>query len=162
MSRTTKLADAGAPRVLEFIETRVPAPGPHEVRIKVKAIGIGRADSMWRNDQYIEPVKFLAGLGYDAAGSVDAVGKDVTDFAAGDAVSTISAFSQNQYFTYGEVILVPAYAVVKHPKSLSFIEAAAIWMMFTAACGALIADANSSPFKEGPVSAAPIRSKSCP
>jgi NADPH:quinone reductase-like Zn-dependent oxidoreductase len=155
MSRTTKFAEAEGPEVLEFSETQVPAPGPHEVRIKVTAIGINRAESMWANDQYIEPVKFLAGLGYDAAGIVDAVGKDVTDFAAGDTVSTISAFSQNQYFTYGEVILVPDYAVVKHPKWLSFIEAASIWMMFIAACGALIADAKSSPFKKGPVSAAP-------
>jgi NADPH:quinone reductase-like Zn-dependent oxidoreductase len=111
------------------IETQVPAPGPHEVRLKITAVGINRAESMWRKDQYIEPVKFLAGLGYDAAGIVDAVGKDVTDFAAGDTVSTISAFSQSPYFRYGEVILVPDYAAVKHPKSLSFIEAVSIWMM---------------------------------
>ena len=97
---------------------------------------------MWRNDKYIEPVKFPAGLGYEAAGIVDAVGKDVTDLAVGDAVSTIPAFSLNQYFTYGEVILVPNYAVVKHPKSLSFIEAASVWMMFITAYGALIQDAK--------------------
>jgi NADPH:quinone reductase-like Zn-dependent oxidoreductase len=142
MSRTIKFAKAGGPEVLEFIETQVPAPGPHEVRIKVKAIGINRAESMWRNDKYIEPAKFPAGLGYDAAGIVDAVGKDVTDFAVGDAVSTIPAFSMNQYFTYGEVILVPDYAVVKHPESLSFVEAASVWMMFITAYGALIVDAN--------------------
>ena len=40
MSRTIKFAKAGGPEVLEFIETQVPAPGPREVRIKVKAIGI--------------------------------------------------------------------------------------------------------------------------
>jgi NADPH:quinone reductase-like Zn-dependent oxidoreductase len=144
MSRTIKFAKSGGPEVLEFIETQVPAPGPHEVRIKVEAIGINRAESMWRNDKYVEPVKFPAGLGYDSAGIVDAVGKDVTDFAAGDAVSTIPAFSMNQYFTYGEVILVPEHAVVKHPKSLSFVEAASVWMMFLTAYGALIVDAKVS------------------
>jgi NADPH:quinone reductase-like Zn-dependent oxidoreductase len=142
MSRTIKFATAGGPEVLEFIEMQVPAPGPHEVRIKVKAIGINRAESMWRNDKYTEPAKFPAGLGYEAAGIVDAVGNDVTDFAVGDAVSTIPAFSLNQYFTYGEVILVPCYAVVKHPKSLSFVEAASVWMMFITAYGALIQDAK--------------------
>src|SRR6266581_4874967 len=111
LSRTIKFAQAGAPEVLEFIETQVPAPGPREVRIKVKAIGINRAESMWRNDKYIEPVKFPAGLGYEAAGVVDAVGKDVTDVAVGDAVSTVPAFSLNQYFTYGEVIVAPVHAV---------------------------------------------------
>ena len=77
MSRTIKFAKAGGPEVLEFVEVQVPAPGPNEVRIKVKAIGINRAEAMWRIDDYIEPVKnFPAGLGYEAAGIVDAVGKE--------------------------------------------------------------------------------------
>src|SRR5712664_1721943 len=124
MSRTIKFAQAGGPEVLEFIEMQVPAPGPHEVRIKVKAIGINRAESMWRNDKYVESPIFPAGLGYDSAGIVDAVGKDVADFAVGDKVSTIPAFSLNQYATYAEVILAPDHAVVNHPESLSFVEAA--------------------------------------
>ncbi len=142
MSRTIKFAKAGGPEVLEFIETPVPTPGPREVRIKVKAIGINRAESMWRNDKYTEAVQFPAGLGYEAAGVVDAVGKDVVGFTVGDAVSTIPVFSMNKYFTYGEVILVPDFAVVKHPESLSFVEAASVWMMFIAAYGALIFDAQ--------------------
>src|SRR5258708_7922086 len=142
MSRTIKFAQAGGPEVLEFIEMEVPAPGPHEVRIKVKAIGINRADSMWRNDRYVESPILPAGLGYDSAGIVDAVGKDITDFAVGDTVSTIPAFSLNKYFTYGEVILAPDHAVVKHPESLSFVEAASVWMMFITAYGALVFDAQ--------------------
>src|ERR1700676_3918939 len=142
MSRIIKFAKAGGPEVLEFIEMQVPAPGPHKIRIKVKAIGINRAESMWRHDKYVEAVKFPAGLGYDAAGIVDAVGKDVTGFAVGDAVSTIPAYSLNKYFTYGEVILAPDHAVVKHPESLSFVEAASVWMMFITAYGALVFDAH--------------------
>jgi NADPH:quinone reductase-like Zn-dependent oxidoreductase len=142
MPRTIKFAQAGGPEVLEFIETQVPAPGPHEVRIEVKAIGINRADSMWRNDKYVESPIFPAGLGYDAAGIVNAVGKDVTGFAVGDAVSTIPAFSLNKYSTYGEIILAPDHAVVKHPAALSFVEAASVWMMFLTAYGALVFDAQ--------------------
>ena len=142
LSRTIKFTKVGGPDVLEFVETAVPAPGPTEVRIKVKAIGINRAESMWRHDAYIEPVKFPAGLGYEAAGVVDAVGRDVAGVAVGDAVNVIPSFSMNQYTTYGEVILVPDYAVVLHPKSLSFAEAASIWMMFVTAYGALIEDAK--------------------
>src|SRR3984893_15529952 len=84
MSRSIKFVKAGGPEVLEFVEVQVPAPGPNEVRIKVKAIGINRAEAMWRVDDYIERVKFPAGLGYEAAGTVDAVGKDVGGFAVGD------------------------------------------------------------------------------
>jgi NADPH:quinone reductase-like Zn-dependent oxidoreductase len=142
MPRIIKFAKAGGPEVLEFIEMEVPAPGPNEVRIKVKAIGINRAESMWRNDKYVESPIFPAGLGYDCAGIVDAVGKDVADFAVGDTVSTIPAFSLNKYFTYGEVILAPDHAVVKHPASLSFVEAASVWMMFLTAYGALVFDAQ--------------------
>jgi NADPH:quinone reductase-like Zn-dependent oxidoreductase len=142
MSRTIKFAKAGGPEVLEFVELQVPAPGPNEVRIKVKAIGINRAEAMWRVDDYIEPVKFPAGLGYEAAGIVDAVGKDVSGFAVGDDVNVIPSFSMNDYATYGEVILVPDHAVVRQPKALSFTEAASVWMMFVTAYGALIEDAK--------------------
>jgi len=142
MSRTIKFAKAGGPEVLEFVDAEVPAPGPGEVRISVKAIGVNRAEAMWRVDEYIEPVKFPAGLGYEAAGIVDAVGQDVTGFAPGDKVNLIPSFSMNQYHTYGEVIIAPAHAVVKHPESLSYAEAASVWMMFVTAYGALIEDAK--------------------
>jgi len=125
-----------------FYDRDVPAPGATEVRIQVKAIGINRAESMWRNDAYIEPVKFPAGLGYEAAGIVDAVGKDVEGFVVGDSVNVVPSFSMNDYTTYGEVIIAPHYAVVKQPPSLSFIEAASIWMMFVTPYGALIEDAK--------------------
>jgi NADPH:quinone reductase-like Zn-dependent oxidoreductase len=55
---------------------------------------------------------------------------------------TIPAFSLNKYSAYGEVILAPDHAVVKHPESLSFVEAASIWMMFLTAYGALVSDAQ--------------------
>jgi NADPH:quinone reductase-like Zn-dependent oxidoreductase len=142
MSRSIKFAKAGGPDVLEFVEAAVRVPGPAEVRIKVNAIGINRADAMWRIDDYIEAVKFPAGLGYEAVGIVDAVGEGVSDFAAGDEVNVIPSFSMNDYATYGEVIIVPAHAVVRHPKTLSYVEAASIWMMFVTAYGALIEDAK--------------------
>ena len=142
MSRSIIFTKAGGPEVLEYVETQVSDPGPHEVRIKVKAIGLNRAESMWRKDKYVEPVTFPAGLGYEAAGFVDAVGKDVAGIAVGDVVSTIPFFSMKKYPIYGEVVIVPDHVVVKHPKSLSFAEAASIWMMFITAYGALVVDAK--------------------
>ncbi len=142
MSRIIKFAAAGGPEVLSFVEEEVRAPGPSEVRIKVKAIGVNRAESMWRNDDYIEPVSFPATLGYEAAGIVDAVGADVKGVKVGDDVNVIPSFSMNQYGTYGEIVIVPEYAVVPHPKNLSYTEAASVWMMFVTAYGALIEDAK--------------------
>src|SRR5258705_6240281 len=82
MSRTIKFAKAGGPEVLEFVEVQVPAPGPNEVRIKVKAIGINRAEAMWRVDDYIEPVpKLSAGLGYPTVRSGQAVSQERSGLA---------------------------------------------------------------------------------
>lgn len=143
MSRLITFAQAGGPEVLHYADSETPHPGADEVRIKVKAIGLNRAESMWRMDDYIEPVaRFPAILGYEAAGIVDALGKDVTEFAAGDAVNVIPSFSMNQYGTYGEMVLVPRHAVVRQPAGLSFTQAASIWMMFVTAYGALIQDAQ--------------------
>ena len=82
MSRTIKFAKAGGPEVLEFIEMEVPAPGPREVRIKVMAIGINRADSMWRNDKYVESPILPAGLGYNCAGMRPSSGSTMTSGTA--------------------------------------------------------------------------------
>jgi Zn-dependent alcohol dehydrogenase len=142
MSRVVEFSRAGGPEVLRFKNIEVPAAGPGQVRIRVKAIGLNRAESMWREDKYIEPVQFPARLGYEAVGTVDSVGKDVSTIAVGDEVNTIPSFSMNQYGMYGEVVLAPIHAVVKHPKRLSSVEAASIWMMFITAYGALIEDAK--------------------
>jgi NADPH:quinone reductase-like Zn-dependent oxidoreductase len=107
------------------VEVATINPRANEVRIKVKAIGLNRADSMWRLDDYLEPVaRFPAVLGYEAAGIIDARGQGVTGFAVGDAVNVIPSFSMSRYGTYGEVVIVPLHAVVKQPASLSFVEAA--------------------------------------
>src|SRR5258708_810363 len=142
MSRVIEFSETGGPEVLRFKNVDIPEAGPGQVRIRVKAIGLNRAESMWRHDEYIEPVKFPARLGYEAVGTVDSVGKDVRTIGVGDEVNTIPSLSMNQYGMYGEVVLAPIHAVVKHPKGLSPVEAASIWMMFVPAYGALIEDAK--------------------
>ena len=145
MARKIIFEQAGEPEVLQYRDVEVPAPAPHELRIVVKAIGVNRAESMWRRDDYIEPVSYPAGLGYEAAGLVEAVGAEVKGFSVGDKVNLIPSFSMNQYGTYGELILAPDFAVVKQPEGLSFTEAASIWMMFITAYAALIEDAHVGP-----------------
>src|SRR2546427_10644778 len=142
MSRVVEFSEAGGPEVLRFKNIEVPAAGPGQVRIRVKAIGLNRAESMWRENKYIEPVQFPARLGYEAVGTVDSVGEDVTTIAGGEEGNTIPSFSMNQYGMYGEVGLAPIHAVVKHAQGLSPVEAASIWVMFITAYGALIEDAK--------------------
>lgn len=138
MPRAIRFYQTGGPEVLKIETVDLAGPGADEVRIAVKALGLNRAESMFRSGQYLEQPSFPARLGYEAAGIVEAVGQGVTEFEPGDAVSTVPAFSQNQYGVYGDVAIVPAAAVAKHPPSLSWTEAAAIWMQYLTAYGALI------------------------
>src|SRR3989442_6615886 len=75
MSRIVEFAKAGGPEVLEFKDIEGPTPADDEVRIRAKAIGINRAQAMWREDSYIEPVKFPTRLGYEAVCIVAAVAR---------------------------------------------------------------------------------------
>jgi NADPH:quinone reductase len=137
-ARVVRFHETGGPEVLRIENIEVTPPGPGGVRIAVKALGLNRAESMFRLGRYLEAPTLPARLGYEAAGTVEAVGAGVQGLRVGDAVSTIPAFSQDRYGVYGEVATVPATAVAKHPASLSWVEAAAVWMQYTTAYGALI------------------------
>ena len=126
----------GATTVVEDID--VPSPAPGEVQIRVKAIGINRADALLRSGTYIETATLPAGLGLEAAGTVTAVGDGVRTFSPGDAVSVIPPISMVPHPTYGEIINMPARNVVRHPATMGWDAAAAVWMQFLTAYGALI------------------------
>ncbi len=138
MPRVVRFHEVGGPEVLQVEEIEVPPPGPGEVQIAVRALGLNRAEAMFRSGQYLEEPELPARLGYEASGTVAAVGADVAGFQVGDAVSTIPAFSMNAYGMYGELVNAPAHAVIHHPASLSWAEAASIWMQYITAYGALI------------------------
>ena len=137
-TRIVRFHETGGPEVLKFDDVDVQSPGPGEVRIRVKALGLNRAEAMFRSGHYLEQPILPARIGYEAAGTVDAIGSGVEGLTVGDAVSTVPAFSQNQYGVYGELAVVPAAAVVKHPRSLSWEQAAAVWMQYLTAYGGLI------------------------
>src|SRR5882757_8957112 len=111
MARAVRFHRIGGPEVLQIDTVDVPSPGPGEVRINVKALGLNRAEAMFRSGQYLEDPIVPSQLGYEAAGPIESVGLDVHDFKPGDAVSTIPAFSQGKYGVYGDVAVVPAAAV---------------------------------------------------
>jgi NADPH:quinone reductase-like Zn-dependent oxidoreductase len=139
MPRIIRFHELGGPEVLRTEEIDIPTAGPGWVRILVKAIGLNRADAMFRRGQYIEEAVLPSRLGYEAAGVVDAVGEGVSEFRVGDEVSVIPQMNLGHNGTYGEMIVVPIRYVVPKPVSLSFVEAAAAWMQYLTAYGGLIA-----------------------
>jgi NADPH:quinone reductase-like Zn-dependent oxidoreductase len=136
MSRVVRFTELGGPEVLTVVEEAIPDPGPGEAVIDVAAIGLNRAESMFRTGDYIEPTRLPAGLGYEAAGSVARVGEGVTRWGPGDPVSVVPAFSMNDYTVYGEQALVPARALV--PRPIDAVTGAAVWMPFLVAYAGLL------------------------
>jgi NADPH:quinone reductase-like Zn-dependent oxidoreductase len=128
----------GGPEVLHLDELPLPEPAAGEVRLRVKAIGLNRAEVMFRMDQYLLRPNFPSKLGYEASGIVEAVGPDVDPSWLGKTVSTIPAFPINVYGVYGEAAIVPVGAIAAYPSKLSYEEGTSIWMQYITAYGALI------------------------
>ena len=145
MARVVRFHQHGGPEVLRIEHVEVPPPGQGEVQIRVKALGLNRAEALLRAGSYIEQPTFPSGLGLEAAGVVEAVGAGVTAFVPGDAVSIVPPQSMVRWPAYGELVTFPAALVVKHPPSLSWEAAAAVWMPYLTAYGALIDIAKLGP-----------------
>ncbi len=138
MPKIARFYETGGPEVLKLEDAPTPEPGNGEVRLKVQAIGLNRAESMFYRGQYIYQPKLPARIGYEAAGVVEAVGPDVDKSWIGKQVSTIPAFNLNDYGMLGEEVLAPVAALGEYPAKLSPIQGAAIWMQYVTAYGALI------------------------
>src|ERR1700690_1818051 len=117
---------------------RVGGPGKGEVRLSVKAIGLNRAEVMFRRGLYLETAVTPSKLGYEAAGVVAAVGPDVDKSWLGKKASTVPAFLMTNYGVYGEVAIVPVGALAEYPSRLTPEEGTSIWMQYLTAYGALI------------------------
>ena len=139
MTRSVRIHEFGAPDVLRIEDVEIAAPAAGEVRLLVHAIGLNRTELTLRSGR--SPVKpaLPSGLGFEAAGVIDALGPDVAGFAVGDRVALVPAYGAAQYPLYGEVSLAPARSLVAIPDSLSFVDAAAIWSAFGTAWSGLVA-----------------------
>ncbi|MEG5266838.1 zinc-dependent alcohol dehydrogenase family protein [Pseudomonas sp. JDS28PS106] len=142
MARIVRIHEYGDASVLKLEELEVQAPAADEVQINVKAIGLNRAEVMYRNHAYLQEAEFPSRLGYEASGVVTAVGSAVSEIEVGDKVGLIPPLDIARWGTYGEVTNVPAYLVVKNPENLSFEQAAASWMQYVTAWGALVDQAK--------------------
>ncbi|MFB7340317.1 zinc-dependent alcohol dehydrogenase family protein [Streptomyces hydrogenans] len=137
MAQLVQFDRLGGPEVLTLREVETRAPGAGEVRIRVDAIGLNRAEIMYREGAYFYQPAFPSTLGYEAAGVIEAVGEGVDAFTAGDLVAVVPSFLQSEYGTYGDHVVLPASAVVPRPAHVDPVSAAAVWMAYITAYGPL-------------------------
>ena len=137
-NRVVRISRIGGAEVLGISQEPIKEPGSGEVRLRVRAVGLNRAEVMFREGQYTESPEFPARIGSEASGIIEALGPNVTQLNIGDRVSTFPGFSMNRYGVAGDTAIVPVRHVMKIPHGFSFEDGAAIWTQYLTAYGCLI------------------------
>jgi NADPH:quinone reductase len=131
--RAVTIPHPGGPEVLLMSDVATPDPGPHQIRVRVHAAGVNRADIMQRRGNYPPPPGIIANVpGLEYAGVVDQVGDDVTRWRLGDRVMGLVGGG-----AYAEHIVTHEDEAMPIPAALSFEDAAAIPEAFLTAHDAL-------------------------
>ena len=131
--RAVVIGSPGGPEVLEIRDVPLPEPGPYEVRVRVAASGVNRADLLQRQGGYPAPPGFPPDIpGLEYAGTVDIVGRAVTSVAEGDRVMGITGGGG-----YAEAVVVHERTVVPVPDTLDLQKAGGVPEVFMTAFDAL-------------------------
>ncbi|MBV8631149.1 MAG: zinc-dependent alcohol dehydrogenase family protein [Silvibacterium sp.] len=138
MARIVRFHELGGPENLKIEEVPLRDLKKGEVKLRVQAVGLNRAEALFCRGMYLEQPKPPSGLGYEAAGVVEEVGPGVDPDWIGKPAATIPAFSMNEYGMLGEEVIAPVHALGEYPASLTPIQASAIWMQYLTAYGALV------------------------
>lgn len=132
--RAVVIAEPGGPDVLHVRDVRLPEPSPGQVRVRIRACAVNRADLLQRMGAYPAPADAPQDIpGLELAGEVDAVGDGVTDLVVGDRVFGVVSGG-----AYAEAIAVHSRTLAKIPDNLDFAEAAAIPEAFVTAYDAMV------------------------
>jgi NADPH:quinone reductase len=133
MTQVVRIHKTGGPEVLTLEDTQVGQPAAGEIRIRVEAIGLNRSEAIYRAGAYLVPPKLPSPMGYEACGTVEALGEGVGGFTPGDRVCVLPSYRLGEYGVYAEQAIVPARSVIAAPPGLSSTEAASIWMQYLTA-----------------------------
>ncbi|HKQ70479.1 MAG TPA: alcohol dehydrogenase catalytic domain-containing protein, partial [Polyangiaceae bacterium] len=128
----------GGPEVLALRDVATPEPSRGEVRVRVHATAVNRADLIQRMGHYPAPPDAPPDIpGLEFAGEVDATGEGVVDLSIGDRVFGLCGGG-----AYAEHLVVHARTVTKIPEAMSFVDAAAVPEAFITAWDAMVTQAH--------------------
>ena len=121
-SQAIRIDQHGGPEELKLVQVQVGEPGPGEICIRHKAIGLNFIDVYQRSGLY--PMAMPVQLGMEASGVIEAVGEGVTHLQPGDR----AAYASQPPGSYCEVRVMPAKCVCKLPDAISFETGAAMML----------------------------------
>lgn len=126
--RAVMLTKVGGPEVLQCVELPVEEPGPGQLRVRVRAAGVGSTDLIMLAGKYLYAPKIPFVPGYEIAGVVDAVGVGVAGFKVGQRVAALTVHGG-----YGELLVREAEHFLPIPDEVSDVEAAAVILNYVTA-----------------------------
>ena len=135
MAKVVMVHKLGGPEVLSIEEQEVGKPGDGEVRIRVDAIGLNRAEAMFRAGRYPVQPALPTKIGYECSGVIEEVGPGVSGWKKSDEVCVMPNFRLGTYGVWAEEAIVPVTSLVAPPPGLSPPESASIWMQYFTALG---------------------------
>jgi NADPH:quinone reductase-like Zn-dependent oxidoreductase len=146
MPRVVVFDEFGGPEVMHVVEEPLAEPAAGEVRVRMEAFAVNPLDQMMRSGASPAPVPLPhARLGVEGTGVVDALGPGTTGLTIGDPVILTAVPDPSARGSYAEYTTVPTSRVVARPGGLGITEAAAIWVAFSTAYGALVEKARMRP-----------------
>lgn len=155
MPRVVVFDAFGGPEVLHVVEEPLVEPGAGEARVRIEAFAVNPLDLMMRSGSSPAPVPLPhARLGVEGTGVVDALGPDVVGLRVGDPVIVTAIPEAWTGGSYAEVVVVPANRLIPRPVGLGVAEAAAVWVAFSTAYGALVETAGMRPGDHALITAA--------
>ena len=120
MTRVVKIEKTGGPEVLKIENVKIGDPGPNDVLIETKAIGLNYIDTYHRSGSY--PLPLPSGIGVEASGIIKKIGSKVKDLSIGDSV----AYGGLPIGAYADERIYPADKLVKLPEGINLEVAACI------------------------------------
>ena len=121
MTKAIRIHRTGGPEVMVLEEVSLPKPAKGEVLVRNHAVGLNFIDIYFRQGSYPAALPFTPGN--EGAGEVLAIGRGVSEFKVGDRVAYVSTLG-----SYAEARIVPASALIKLPKSISYEMGAAMML----------------------------------
>jgi NADPH2:quinone reductase len=126
--RALMVTTPGGPEALQCVDLPVEQPGPGQLRVRVRATGVGSTDLLLLAGKYRYAPKLPVVPGYEIAGIVDAIGEGVTGFKVGQRVAALTV-----YGGYGELLIRDAAHFLPIPDEVSDVQAAAVILNYVTA-----------------------------
>ncbi|MFF3940928.1 zinc-dependent alcohol dehydrogenase family protein [Streptomyces phaeofaciens] len=146
MPRVVVFDEFGGPDVMRLVEEPVVEPAAGEVRVRIEAFAVNPLDQMMRSGASPAPVPLPhARLGVEGTGVIDALGPGTSGLKIGDPVILTAVPDASTRGSYAEYVTLSASRVIARPAGLGITEAAAVWVAYSTAYGALVEKAGMRP-----------------